>query len=87
MHFKLFKCLFRIVIATRVALEDGWQPSEDIPFIIKEALKELAPAIQEVDKLPKDCKEDEKAFIEAAKIASGDISGIFVESKSDDRHK
>lgn len=74
---ELFKGLFKIVLAIKVALEDGWNPAEDMPTIVTQSLIELGPMVQGCDKLPHEFKNDPAGFIKAAIICSGDIAAIF----------
>lgn len=60
--YELGKGLEGVVLAIKTALADGWQPGTDLPMIAVNSLNALAPAVQGVDQLPNEAKENVLAF-------------------------
>lgn len=60
------------------ALADGWQPGNDLPVILAATLADLIPALQGVEKLGSEIKENESAFISAFLQSTIDITFLFI---------
>lgn len=47
------------------AVKDGFQPGQDLPVLLAAAIADLVPALNGVERLPAELKEDKAAFIAA----------------------
>lgn len=56
------------IYALRLALRDGFQLGEDLPLIVAEAMAKLVPAVEGMDKIDDEFKEDKVAVANAALI-------------------
>ena len=56
------------IYALRVALKDGFQMEQDLPLIVAEALGKLIPAVEGIDKVDDEFKEDKGAVLAAAAV-------------------
>lgn len=56
--------------ALKQALEDGWLPSQDLPAILSEALRDFVPAFLKLDEAMKEFAEDPKSAISALAVAA-----------------
>jgi len=56
------------IYALRLALRDGFQLGEDLPIIVAEAMAKLVPALEGMDKLDDEFKEDKALVASAALI-------------------
>lgn len=79
--YELGKGVVDLVAAVKVALADGWDMSQDLPVILSAALSSLLPAVQGVDKLGDEFKEDPAAFSKAFALAGADLAGVFLKKK------
>lgn len=61
------------------ALADGWQPGKDLPVLLQATIADLVPAVQGVEKLGVESKEDEEAFVTAFLL--GGKKAIYVFKK------
>lgn len=75
--YELGKGLDGIVGAVQKALADGWQPGQDVPQILMEAMGALVPAIQGVDKISAETS-DPQAFADAVYMGLRPIPFRFV---------
>ena len=62
-----------IVKAVKVALADGWQIGTDLPVIVMATVAHLAPAVQGIDKMGEEWKEDPAAMIKGLSLPMADI--------------
>ena len=62
----------RIIKAVKNAVADGWQAGEDLPPIIASLFAEMA-AVEGVDKINEEMKEDPAAFAKAVALALSDV--------------
>lgn len=59
---ELGEAIAKIVLATKQALADGFQPGMDLPAVVMVAFNELPKAIDGLDKLDDEAKGSIKAF-------------------------
>ena len=74
---ELAQGILAIIKAVKDSLSDGWQPGTDMPKIMIESATSLVPAIQGIEQLPAELKEDKAAFGKAFALAGFDIVGLF----------
>ena len=55
------------------ALEDGWQPGEDLPVMLTSALSVLAPSLQGIEKIKGEYEDNPDAFANAVAITGSEI--------------
>ena len=55
--------LKNFIAALKVALADGWQTDQDLPVLLASAMADLIPALQGIEKLPDEAKEDLESFL------------------------
>lgn len=51
------------VLHIQKALSDGWQPGADLPVVMQAAIVDLVPAVQGLEGLGAEQKEDVEAFV------------------------
>lgn len=61
----------------RKALSDGWQPGADLPVFLQATIADLVPAVQGVEKLGEELKENEEAFVSAFLLAGKKAVYVF----------
>lgn len=76
--YELGKGVDGVVASVQKALADGWQPGTDLPVIVVESLQALAPAVQGVEKMPEEAKEDAEKFVDAIYLGLKPIPFRFV---------
>lgn len=62
------------ILSIRKALKDGWQPGQDMPVIFQAVIADLVPAVQGIDSLSLESKEDLSAFIKAFSLPVQDLA-------------
>lgn len=70
-----------LVLAIKEALADGWDTTSDLPTIVTASLTHLAPAVQGVDQLDDEAKEDLGAFINALSVPTAEMTGELLKKK------
>lgn len=70
--YELGQGVVGIMLAVKDALADGWQPGIDVPVIIVKSLDSLVPALQGVDKLGDEAKENPARFGKALGMSVAD---------------
>ena len=70
--------LSKFVGSVREALKDGFQMGQDIPPILTSALADLVPAIEGMDQVDDEFKEDPAGVIKAVSLSVSDIVGGFL---------
>lgn len=78
--YELARGLANIVAASKLALNDGWQPGQDIPAILASSVAELGTMVQGMDQIDDEIKEDAKAFADALYLGLRDIPFLFIGS-------
>lgn len=73
--YEVFQAVGMIVDAAKAALKDGWQPGTDIPMVLMAAMPALGTAIQGMDKIPVEMKEDLSSFLMAGAVGGSEIAG------------
>jgi hypothetical protein len=63
--YELSKGIADLVASIKASLDDGWQPGRDIPALISEVIGRLVPALQGVELLKEEVKEDKAAVVMA----------------------
>ena len=76
--YELFDGTYKIVEIIKTALDDGWQPTEDLPAIVTQSIMELPKMITGLDQLPKEFKDDPAMFIKAGLISVSKIASLFI---------
>lgn len=69
--YELGEGLASMVLAVKDALKDGFQPGQDLPAVVTAAFTKLVPAVEGMDKLDDELKEDAKAFLDALYLSLG----------------
>lgn len=62
---ELAEGLGSLVGAVRLALADGWQMEKDLPVLLMESVQKLGPALDGLDKVIGEAKEDPAGAAEA----------------------
>ena len=62
----------RIIKAVKEAVADGWQAGEDLPPIIASLFAEMA-AVEGIDRIDDEMKEDPAAFAKAVALSLSDV--------------
>jgi hypothetical protein len=70
---ELAKGIMKIIQASRVALADGFQPTQDLPVLLVEAVKELPAALGGVDKLGDEFAADKGKMLVALSLAIDEV--------------
>ena len=65
--------LGRVVAKMREALKDGWQTGSDLPVAVSAAITDLVPAVEGIDQIDDEIKEDPAAFSRAIVIPMSDV--------------
>lgn len=78
---ELADCLVKLVEDGKAALADGFQLSEDVPAVLLANLPKLMAALEGLDKLDDEFKENPKAFLAAWAVAGANIAGGFLQKE------
>jgi len=70
----------RFIKAVKDALADGWETGQDLPLVVSALFAEMA-AIEGVDQLDDEYKEDPAAFAKAVMLGLSDIYGAVKPSE------
>lgn len=70
---ELAEGLKETALAVRAALKDGWQTGQDVPVLVTAALAHLAPALQGVEQLKDEAKEDPAALAKAIALPVAEL--------------
>jgi len=76
--YELAQGIDKFVGALQLALADGWQLGTDMPALLSAAFTDLVPAIQGVDQLGDELKEDKAAFVNALSAGLTPIAFRFI---------
>lgn len=68
--------LVAVLKSVKEAMADGWQVGEDLPKVLMVAVAQLA-AVEGIDKIDDEIKEDPAAFGKAMALGLADIYGIY----------
>jgi hypothetical protein len=55
------------------AIADGYQPDQDFPIMLMSAVNNLIPAVQGMDQVDDEMRENKKAFVINMGIMAGDL--------------
>lgn len=69
----------RCIVSIRKALADGWQPGSDLPVVLSSVMADLVPAVQGVEKLGAEKKENVQAFVTAFALSGAKVAGAFLQ--------
>lgn len=72
--YELAAGLKQFTLDIKRALADGWQPTQDIPAFLAATITDLVPAVQGVDKLGAEEKENAEAFVTSFLIPSKELA-------------
>lgn len=75
--YELGMGLAQVIDAVKQAMADGWQPGQDIPAIVVQAIAIIPPALAGVDQIKNELSEDKGAFISAVALPIADIIKKF----------
>jgi hypothetical protein len=75
--YELGMGLAQVIDAVKQAMADGWQPGQDIPVIVVQAIAIIPPALAGVDQIKNELSEDKGAFISAVALPIADIIKKF----------
>ncbi len=67
-----------IVKAAKQALDDGFQPGQDVPAILTASITQLITILANAPAIPAESQEDLAAFIKSWTLAGLDISSLFL---------
>lgn len=70
---ELAQGIVKMVKAAREALKDGFQPTQDVPVLLMESVKELPAAVGGLDKLGAEAKADKGKLIVALSLAVDEL--------------
>lgn len=76
--YELGQGLAVFIKAAKQALNDGFQPGQDLPALMMSAMNDLLPAVQGLDQIEAEIKEDGQAFRQAVALGLSGISEIFL---------
>lgn len=65
---ELAEGLGALVGAVRLALADGWQIEKDLPLLLVESMQKLGPAVEGLDKVVGEAKEDPAGAAQAVAV-------------------
>lgn len=68
----------QVVKAVKEALDNGWQMGEDLPLVLSAVISHLVPAVQGIDKISDELKEDPSAFAKGVVIPVSDAVASFL---------
>lgn len=75
---ELAQALLNIVRATKSALDDGWQPILDVPAIMIAAVKVLPSALNGIDQIDDEFRENPSALLNAFLLVGSQLAGEFL---------
>lgn len=75
--YELAQGVVKMLSAVKGALADGWQPGQDLPVVVSAVIADLVPAVQGMDQVGVESKEDEKAFVNAFTHSAVDLIYVF----------
>lgn len=81
--YELGQGLAKIVEAVMIAAKDGFQVGQDLPAVAMTAFAQMT-AINGIDKIGEEMKNDPAAFYKALGLASADIYGVFKQNKEEE---
>lgn len=79
--YELEQGIVKFVAACKAALDDGFQPGQDLPVLLTAAIASLMPAIDGVHKLPEEVLGDIPAMIGLGGLLAADLAAIFIKVK------
>lgn len=72
--YELSVGLKKFVLDVKQALSDGWQPGQDLPVVMQAAVMDLVPAVQGLESLGAEQKEDLEAFVTALSLPMKELA-------------
>jgi hypothetical protein len=75
--YELAKALADVAVSVKAALKDGFQPT-DLASILAPNFVAISAAVEGMDKLGDEQKEDVAAFIKAWSLPGADLAGVFL---------
>ena len=69
--------LIKLIISIKAALADGFQIG-DIPTVVLENITGLMTAMQDLNQVPVEAKEDVAAFVKSWACTGGDIAKVLI---------
>lgn len=80
--YELEQGIVKFVAACKAALDDGFQPGQDLPALLTAAIASLLPAIDGVQKLPAEAVGDVAGMVGVGGLLAKDLVAIFVPAKA-----
>jgi len=65
--------IVNILKVTKQALADGWQPGQDLPVILTAAATNLLPAVDGMNKIGDEWKQERAGVLRSTMLGSADI--------------
>lgn len=75
---EMMDAIVGVVEAMKQALADGFQPGQDLPAIVLAAVNLLPPALQGMDLIGDELKQNPKEFANAAALGAAKLLGKFI---------
>ena len=79
--YELAKALADVAVSVKAALKDGFQPA-DLATILAPNFAVVSAAVEGMDKLGDESKEDVAAFIKAWSIPGADLASVFLKKEA-----
>lgn len=76
--YELEQGIVKFVAACKAALDDGFQPGQDLPMILTAAIATLLPAIDGVQKLPEEAVSAIPGMINVGGLFAADLAAVFL---------
>lgn len=70
---ELMQGLAGMVLAVRKARKDGWDLGQDLPELIGAAVQHLVPAVDGIELIDDEWKEDKKASLASLSLGLGEV--------------
>lgn len=77
--YELQAALAKLVKASKEALKDGFQPGQDLPLIMVEAVRDFPAIVAQLPALKGDLQEDKVAFLKGLNLGAYDLVEAIVE--------
>lgn len=75
---ELMEGLVKIIEASKLALEDGFQPGLDLPAVLVASVSELPKMVGGLDQLDDEFKAHPDKMLKAVAMGAADIAGVLL---------
>jgi hypothetical protein len=79
--YELLDGLVAFLKVAKTAASDGWSMGDDLPVVLTAAMGSLIPALQGIEKVGSELKEEPAQFIAAIAAIIPDIADLFLAKK------